>query len=92
MAYWYNISMQVRILDIPKDLNVITVTLTNDRLDPTKLSMFHCSNCGERVIQFMGNVVRIIPGGLPINILESSAHIIAHCLRCKTKYLFTGIS
>lgn len=83
--------MQVTVLNIPRDLEVSTITLSNDRDDPTRVKMMHCMDCGEKVTQYMGNIYRVIPGGLPLNILESTAHVIVHCSRCKKKYLIAGI-
>lgn len=82
--------MRVTIWGKTQDISVTTVTLERNSIDPTQLSIMHCVNCGEKVIQYQGHIVQIIPGGLPQNILEMGVNLIAHCSRCKTKYLINA--
>lgn len=83
--------MQVKIMGQPKEVKVTTVSIELDPLDPMGLNMMHCWRCGEKVTQIIGNVIRIIPGGLPINILEMAPQTIPQCSRCKTRYLINNI-
>lgn len=91
IIYEGEITIKVTILGVVRELPVTTLTIEKDPIDPLGLNMVHCWRCGEKMIQIQGNVVRIIPGGLPQNILEMQALTVSQCDRCKTRYLINNM-
>jgi hypothetical protein len=83
--------MKVVIYGEEREYPVITVTLVADPLHPLDLTLFKCTVCGENLGQYQGNIVRMIPGGLPINIMDVPRFII-QCRICKRRYLINNIA
>lgn len=87
--------MQFNIQGAEHPKPVVTVTLKNDPADPSRVTMMHCMNCGQKLVQFTGTIVQVIPGGLPIEMLKQQARLIVSCgfkgVGCKTKYLINQI-
>lgn len=83
--------MRVSVFGEISELPVTTVTLVRDEFNPTNLSMMYCMKCANGLIQYQGHIVRVIPGGLPQNILELSSNLIIKCSKCKTRYLIHNI-
>lgn len=83
--------MNVLILGQPKILKVTTVTLERDPDNPLALYVMHCLKCAEKLVQYQGNIIRVMPGGLPQNILELSSNLIIECRRCRSRYLINNV-
>ena len=71
-----------------KDVNieVITVVLNHDKSD--NINIFHCPYCGNKMIQFKGNIAQILPGEVPMKlptILRCSNN------KCRRNYCFRDI-
>lgn len=80
--------MDVIILDKKKNIKVTSVIIQNDDMDKNKemLHMFFCYNCQNPIAQYIGNVLRIVPGSTPL-----SLPILLKCLRCGKVYQMEDI-
>jgi hypothetical protein len=82
--------MKVKIMGEDKEIQVTSVILAPDINDPKgeNLYMFHCWKCGNKILQFQGTVVKIIPGMVPAKLPT-----IIRCSnsKCKQHYYFYGL-
>jgi uncharacterized protein with PIN domain len=69
-----------------QNLKVTSVILEPNLEDPNRLKMFHCPDCTEKLVQYMGNVAMILPGPT-----YSPLPVIAFCRKCSIRYLFNLI-
>ena len=78
--------MKGTILDKQVDINVITVILSHNNND--NINIFHCPYCGNKMIQFKGDIAQILPGEVPMKlstILRCSNN------KCRRNYCFRDI-
>lgn len=75
--------MDVIILDKKKNIKVTSVIIGHDEEDEKneKLHMFFCPNCQNPICQYIGRIVRIIPGSTPLTL-----PVLLKCLRCGKVY------
>jgi len=80
--------MFISIQGIRTNIPVTTVILGLDREDPEgyRLKMFHCIDCGNKVVQYKGHAISITPGGAPV-----STGTVCMCKICKKRYLFDSV-
>lgn len=80
--------MDVTILDKKINLNVTSVIIASDPQDTKNqiLHMLFCINCQNPLCQYIGKVIRIVPGTTPL-----SLPIILKCNRCKRIYQIEDI-
>jgi len=73
---------------VKSNVQVTTVILGLDRDDPEgyRLKMFHCPDCGEKIVQYKGHIMSITPGGSPI-----LAGTVVMCRICKHRFLFDSV-
>jgi hypothetical protein len=69
--------IEIKEIEIP----VTTVTLERD-IDPNKVHLFYCNDCGQSLFQYKGRIAFITPGAAPCNM-----PIIIRCNVCKKKYM-----
>ena len=80
--------MDVIILKTAKHIDVTSVILTADPHDKLgkDLHMFFCFNCQNPIAQYIGKIIRIVPGSTPL-----SLPILLKCLRCGKIYQMEDI-
>ena len=78
--------MQFIIGGTQQNLKVTSHVLEPDNDHPDLLNMFHCWSCGQRIMQFTGEVIQSQPGGT-----FSPLPIIVQCRTCKRLHLFNSI-
>lgn len=80
--------MKVIIKGEERNIPITTVILGNDYEDENKdkLNMFFCPRCQNEVIQFTGNLIKILPYSIWIK-----PPVITKCRNCKRYYAFNEI-
>ena len=79
--------MKVSILDVPSDILLQTVTITDNQQNPSNLFLFHCYHCGTGIQRIKGEVTRINAG----MISEKDTLSALQCHRCKEHYFFQTV-
>ncbi len=82
----YTILILVTIAGQQQNLKVTSHILESDQAAPDMFLMYHCWQCGQKLMQFSGYEIMEMPGGsfshLPIMIL---------CRVCKRRHLFNSV-
>lgn len=80
--------MDVLVLDKRKQIDVTSVIISSDPKDKLGevLHMFFCYNCQNPIAQYIGKVLRIVPGSTPL-----SLPVLLKCLRCGKVYQIEDI-
>ena len=78
--------MKVLIGGMDENLKVTSHILESDPLEPDMFHLFHCWACGKPLMQFGGEEVMSVPGGV-----KSYLPIIVMCRNCKRRHLFSSI-
>lgn len=78
--------MKAIIQGIPTNLKVTSAVLESDPENPEIFILYHCWRCGNRLLQFSGNVLMLLPGAVP-----ATVPIVLLCKVCKTRHLINSI-
>lgn len=80
--------MDVIILNTKRNIDVTSVIISSDKKDKENniVHMFFCYNCQNPIAQYVGKILRIIPGSTPL-----SLPILLKCLRCGIVYQIEDI-
>jgi uncharacterized protein with PIN domain len=79
--------VKVSILNVNSDILIQTVTITDNKKNPSNLFLFHCYHCGTGIQRIKGEVTRINAG----MINEKDTLSALQCHRCKEHYFFQTV-
>ena len=79
--------MRIVIHNIPRELLIQTVSVTQDKENPDNSYLFRCFRCGSPICRVQGLVVNIVPGLVP----TYDVPIIHACYQCHESYTFQTI-
>lgn len=69
----------------PIDLQVISVILASPQVEH-QFNIFHCNLCGNKMFQYSGTILMILPGET-----KTTIPVVVKCHGCKTRYLLNSI-
>lgn len=76
--------MLITIFHQPKELLVMTVTVSRNREDLENMLFFRCYRCGNGINQVQGYITSIQPGLIP----HDDVPVIRKCEKCRELYTF----
>lgn len=82
--------MLVTVLGQQLNYKVTSHILERDLDNPNMYKMFHCFNCGDKVMQYSGDCIMSVPGPTP-EIIPTFVPMMVLCRRCKVRHLFNSI-
>lgn len=76
--------MQVTIHNQPREILVQTISLTQNKNNPSNIYLFFCFRCCYQISQVQGSVARVFPGLEP----SEDIPVLHKCPRCSERYVF----